>query len=300
MNSKNPLHIFSKNQLDSLNQESLKRLKKEILLEFQLTNDSTIILNGYEIDKNGILKIFDDLDSQLQLHVFIYKNVKLNAFLNDGNMALLRDNLAIQKIKNVDQYKDAIEQKIVSKLQPMITELVMKPKRVNQLITIQKFVYDINPDLVDDVYSKAYVKLKSHLDYLNETYDTPFSNSFNTIFNVDIRKHVNVTFYNSLVDLPSVFNPLKRQYGLWCNNNVLYEAFNREAQFDFYDKEALYTLRDAAKIASNVHNKKENLKIARDIQQHIKHNVDSSKSSTSIWKILFIIFIVIKLIALLS
>ncbi len=50
----NPLRIFSSTQIDALNQESLKQIKKEKLLEFQLSSQSTININNEEKDKNGV------------------------------------------------------------------------------------------------------------------------------------------------------------------------------------------------------------------------------------------------------
>lgn len=294
----NPLRIFSNTQIDALNQKNLNQLKKEILLEFQLSSNPTIRLNNEEIDKNGVLEIFKELEHKLPLHLFIRQNKTLNTFLYIGNIAILNDDVTIQKIKNLNGYKDDVEQKIVANLKPIIAKLVMKPSSGSgELTLIKNFIQNLNPALFDEAYSNAYEELKNHLDYLEETYKTPFSGSKNTNFHFDLGKHVNFNFYRNLEPLPNVFNSLTRRYCRWCNDNILFEALQKEKKLHKYSRESLHILRDAAKIASNINNKEGNLKIANSIQSYLEQGLSpSSSKETSVWTILVVIFILIRLV----
>jgi hypothetical protein len=71
----------------------LKRTKKRLLTEFELQGTTTIILNGHEMDKNAILKVFQQLEhSNLSTyHLMIAKQPLLNNFLEKGDLLLFQE-----------------------------------------------------------------------------------------------------------------------------------------------------------------------------------------------------------------
>jgi len=301
MNTDNPLRVFTSEQLDSLDMSSLKRIKKEILLEFQLSTTSTITINGLELDKNSILEIFDEINQKLPLYLFIYKNQTLNTFLNLGNVALFTDNKTIDQIKNLEEYRGDIEHKIAIRLKPMIARLVMKPN-YRELETINRFVNILNPALIDEAYSEAYTELKNHIDNLEEKYKTPFTNSHNTNFYLELGPHVSINFYQTFTTLPDIFKPLITQYCKWCYDNIVYESISREKQLHKYGNRELRILQSAAKIASNITNKEANLKIAKTIQDHLEsvRNQSSSGYNPSVWTVLIAIFLCVRMVLLIG
>ena len=78
------------NEVDS---RILKRTKKRLLTEFELQETTTITLNGHEMDKNAILKIFKELEHSnlFQYHLMIAKQPLLNDFLEKGKLGLFRE-----------------------------------------------------------------------------------------------------------------------------------------------------------------------------------------------------------------
>jgi len=279
MNEQNPLRIFTKEQLEGLYPGKLKRLKKEIMLEFQLTDQTTIVLNGMEIDKNGVLEIFEELESNLSVYLFIQEHSVLSTFLSGENLRLFTDAKLLDKIKN-SAVRPQLLSKIVARLRELVTQHVEKPirKTPSELGQIHSFIQHLDPTVEDDVYANSYEHVKNHLTYLEEKFESPFHSSSTDYFHKDLKENIDADYYRMLSSLPSGFNGLARQYGIWCNN-IVYGATNRTTQLRKFRRNDLYTLRDAARIAANVHNREGNLSIAKAIQSFVDSNRTSSTGS---------------------
>ena len=89
MQYRNPLSIFTSDQIDRLLSGDYKNLKKELLLLFQLENKNTINLNGFELDKNAIIKTFDYLIPDIEFNLEIIKSKALLDYLEQGHKEFL-------------------------------------------------------------------------------------------------------------------------------------------------------------------------------------------------------------------
>ncbi|MDF1695152.1 MAG: hypothetical protein P1U56_04945 [Saprospiraceae bacterium] len=300
MNTKNPLRIFSDDQLKSIERGNLKNLKKEFLLEFQLTNQSTIQINGEEFDKNSLLELFDELEHNLPLHQFINRNPSILSFLNDGDTALFKDEETIQEIRNLEFYGPGVETQIVDKLRPMILALVQDSNvyAPHKLKTIHRFIERLNGSLMDEAYSSTFAEVKNHLEYLEEEFSHPFVNDSNTYFKSDIGQYVSSSFYAVLEELPDAFKALTRQYCNWCNNAIVYESMKRQKSLYKYNRDTLSIIRNAARIAAKEVNTEGNLKIAKAIQSYLEQRTTANKveSGTSAWQVIIFIIVFIRLI----
>lgn len=76
-----------------LDSQILKRAKKRLLTEFELHGTTTILLNGHEMDKNAILKTFQQLEYRnlSAYHSRIAKQPLLNNFLEKGDLTLFQE-----------------------------------------------------------------------------------------------------------------------------------------------------------------------------------------------------------------
>lgn len=63
--------------------------KEEFLLGFDFGHESSIVLKGYEMDRNEIIKLFDDLTANISKYAVIHKKNSLSAFLVNGNLEAL-------------------------------------------------------------------------------------------------------------------------------------------------------------------------------------------------------------------
>ena len=302
MISNNPLRIFTEDQLQGLNHLRLKGLKREILLEFQISNETTIKLNGIYVDKNGVLEIFEELKERLPLHLFIHKNTSLKTFLYFGDKSIFQDEKTIESVKNYHQFKKELDFKISECLKTMIKDVLMNRKAYKkELVQIDNFIIHINPDFEQQVYFPAYEAMKNRLDDLEEKYKTPFAEKGKLRFYSALRDSVNVELYEKLAVLPEIFEPLKYRYCKWCNNAIVFEALNYESRIALFPRDSLYTIRDAAKIASNHVNSHENLQVVKTIQSHLRGESSSSGSSgPSAWGVLVFIFLMVKMFILIG
>ena len=302
MISYDPLRIFTDDQLQGLDHLRLKGLKREMLLEFQITNETTVKFNDIYVDKNEVLEIFEELKEKLPLHLFIHKNSLLYTFLYFGDRSILKDEKTIENIKNYHDYRIELDQKISKRLEETIQEILMNRKSTkSDLIDIDHFILKINTDFRQQVYLPAYKAMKNHLDHLEEKYTTPFIEKTRLRFHNSLHNDVNLELYKKLAILPEIFEPLKYRYCKWCNNLIVYEALNHEGRIALFPRDSLYVLRDAAKIAANHVNSYENEQIVKTIQSHLRgESTSSSSSGTSGWSIFLVIFVMIKMFILIG
>ena len=163
---------------------------------------------------------------------------------------------------------------IVNKLNSTLEKLIASKTNNIRLNYIIAFTKTLPKHQSDQVYLKSYDLLAKTFDDLEKKHPTPFIDNRTLRFHSDIAKNVNKAFHNLIRLLPDQFQPLRRQYGIWCNNNVITAATKREKNPRKYQKSDLVTMAEAAEIASYYHNKEANLKMARII----KENTSSSSS----------------------
>ncbi len=80
---------------ETLNPQSLRRLKRQLLTEFELQESTTIKVNNNEMDKNAVLETFEELEDEtlFAYHLIIFKHTFLKRFLEFGSLRFFRLNL---------------------------------------------------------------------------------------------------------------------------------------------------------------------------------------------------------------
>ena len=95
-----PLHIFDGQPVNGVDDDSLKRLRKELLLQFDLKQQTTLELNGREYDKAGVLAVFDQLKgAAAEHHLRLYRNQGLLRFLEAGDMRFFEDKKKLGRLE---------------------------------------------------------------------------------------------------------------------------------------------------------------------------------------------------------
>ena len=294
--SSNPLRIFTFDQLNELNPSTLNRMKEKFLREFQLSSETTIEFNGFPLDKNGVLEVFDELNENLPFYLFVKENRTLNTFFNLGNVALFNDQKIIDKIKSNLELKEAIEQQIVHKIKPIISALVMNPlSRSSELDSAIHFINKLNPSLMNEASSLAFQELDIHIKYLEDSYPSPFLRQ-NDHFRIDLGNHISLAYYRKLKSLPEVFQSLIQRYGFWCDNIVNQSL--REKPLKDFSFEELRIIKEAANIASYFSNKEGNLKIVFTIDDLLKSSKKrltyDTNNGFSVGSVLILILIILR------
>lgn len=84
---KSPLHILPDYDFSRLNPKDLRRLRKELLLQFELKQSTQIILNEHTFDKETLLKNIAELTINGTFHQQIFEQPLLLNFLESGNLS---------------------------------------------------------------------------------------------------------------------------------------------------------------------------------------------------------------------
>ena len=82
-----PINIIPNHDFNRLTPKELKRLRKELSLQFELKQSTQITINGLAFDKETVLKNLDDLAENGVLHLQIFQHTKLLNFLEKGDLA---------------------------------------------------------------------------------------------------------------------------------------------------------------------------------------------------------------------
>lgn len=301
MSIENPLRIFTEEELSRLSSSNLKSFKKQKLLLFQLTSDTAVDFNGHSIDKNTLLSIFDELSSNLDKHLVLIDNTFLNEILKSNNLKIF-ENSSQFDIQNIDDdLKSEIFTRIANKvnitLPGLIRDRLISFKSVKH---ITDFFVMHAPHMIDDAFHDTYDLMASFTADLENEYEHPYAKSTGTEFDRGIHVGVDIVFFGYFHSLPPIFEPIKRDYGIWCNNNVVVEAFQRERSFSKFSRKTLYTLKDALDIAAQVHNNENNKQNSKAIAAHLgnksaRRNDGEGSGRTVLWFIFVTLFFFFKL-----
>lgn len=286
--NQNPLRIFSEEELEMLSPEMLKPLKKAKLLQFQLTDASTVDFNGYQVDKNEVLEIFELLKTQLPFQLALRENPTLDAFLHQDDFTFFFNFAAQQEVLN-SEYAFDLTTKIAERLNEVIPSLIFgeQSKNAKTIKAIRFFVEQTNPSLQSIPYNKAYSEGRQLIDDLEYHYPEPFRSTIGLAFHPELSEHIRRKYYRHLSLASSDLEFLANEYAVWCNNNIVVKAIAKDDRIDNYPKDALNILRDAALIAAEVHNPRGNKNIASICDDVLTdRRLGRSAATKSAWRIL--------------
>ncbi len=279
MKYKNPIRILTPTQIKRLDPTTLKSIKKEILLHFQLTEDPTIERNGIAVDKNEVLQIFEELQQNLTLHLQIHKNKDLVHFLETGSMSFFLNRAAQQLVlDNADQQYE-INGYIAFKLNQVTAKLLedvngSTPKRLSAIFD---YTSKMASEQQDKSYNKAYVTLKAKVDDLPVVHPHPFAGG-SVLLHKHIPELVDLDFYNCFPYLPGAFKDIGFMYAVWCHNNVVNGAIRRQNLFGKYRRGDLFTILEAYDIAENVTTSENFKRTGRDLREYLRVTKRSTRT----------------------
>ena len=296
-----PLTIFSEPQLSKIYSGNIKAVKQEILLLFQLEQSSTIKIGDRELDKNGVLELFNQIENNLSLHSIIHSDNALLKFLESGNLSLFESKVQLDSKMAPKEYNELVEM-LAEKINKILGEQLFSNslKSLTYIENIVAFTKTLRPSTSVKCYNKTYDLLEIHLNDIESKFESPFKNKTKTFFHSDINKLVSKKFFKSLKIFPDEFELMRRKYSIWCNNNIVSAAFEREPRFDKYETKNLRILSQAAQIASIYYNKDDNFKLSKDINEFINRKYDSDSSSKYTRIIFLAALFIIKILFLFS
>lgn len=293
----NPLHIIPSDKRDNLTSNTLKRIKKELLLRFDLTNETTVEINGKTYDKNTVIETFDQLKGDVSYHIQVLKHPKLLAFLEEGKMDFFQSRGELPVLHD-SNFREWVRPYFVENLSRVYYQAVTHKgfRSVNQLREMQQSHFRIPEDWADAVFAKSFKFLNNYISEAENRFIIPTIENNDRKLRPELAEYVEVFYMNIYKYLPKErFANLKYRYGIFCNQ-IVYKMFKDKPTLIKFDVPTLKILKSAATIAAEVFNQEGNRQIARSITHHLTNERDLHKDELSpgrilLYVVLFIIFL---------
>lgn len=210
-----PLHLVPEADHDGLTDQYIKRLRKELLLRFELENQTEISVNGLLYDKDRVIKTIEALRSNLQEHIWLFQQTSLLAFLEKLELQFFANPKDWQSLDHAD-FGGWLWPYFSSQLSVLIFKLVAT-KDVSSTRTLKQiFDYDfhLSGDRADDVYQSAFAELMRFIQGAGEVSSTPFRTNYPSRLKREAGTYFDPYYITVFNLLPSHFTSLKETYAL--------------------------------------------------------------------------------------
>lgn len=195
--------------------QTIRKAKKTLLAEIELSDTDTVIHNGIELTKSDCLRAIDDLDhkDKRDFHLFIYENSDLNHFLTSGDLNFFRT-FKTESIYKLQDFIDFISPYFSVQYAKALSRNFKTNNfnNVKSLLSVKPIVKD---SYTEDCYKSTYAILKEiENEIIKITKDIEFIKSehikddFSELPKL-IKQKVNVDLINLL---PSYFQSLRNQF----------------------------------------------------------------------------------------
>jgi tetratricopeptide (TPR) repeat protein len=194
---------------------TIRKAKKTLLAEIELSDTDTIIHNGIELTKSDCLRAIDDLDhkDKRDFHLFIFENSDLNHFLTSGDLNFFRT-FKTESIYKLPDFIDFISPYFSVQYAKAISRN-FKTNNFNNVKSLLSVKPLVNESYIEDCYKSTYATLKEiENEIIKITKDIEFKksehikNDFSELPKL-IKQIVNIDLINLL---PSYFQSLRNQF----------------------------------------------------------------------------------------
>ncbi len=161
-----PTDLIQGNLLDK---KALKKAKKRLLAEFELMGTTTILLKEKEVDKDTVLKIFEQLENgkQATFHLKLYQEPSLLAFLENGDTEVFRDSGKLEILFLQHDFLKFIEPYFIEQYNLALYQAIREEDLdlVDRICALSGF-----PDISQEAtaYQRTYRYFKGRIRDLNE------------------------------------------------------------------------------------------------------------------------------------
>lgn len=237
-----------------IDKASIRKKRKELLLRFNLTPDTTLQIAGKEYDKHSLIQAFETFEEDIDFHVMLSKYPAFVDFLENGDTAYFENPdergwhlVEIPAIKNkiqpyfIDQYNETLYQLISSKdfrESNRAKRLLERPFPIPEdwkgacfLKTHDWFEHQIKElkklSIDENLVSKKGSKWRLH----------------ESIFPI-----LQYEFINKFKLMPITFDGLKQHFAEVIQT-IASHAFSKEDTLNYFDRETLHAIKDLSHFA---------------------------------------------------
>ncbi len=286
MKYSSPFHLLPERDISALESNDLKRWKKELLLQFDLQQTTTIDIEGKQYDRNGVLQAFDNLKDMPEYHWRLYQNKPLLDFVEGGYVNFFDDEENWVDFEDI-AYRNWLGQWFIPQYDDMIFEMteVEDDCTKDMLDTLETSDFQ----LPQEWNYEAFIKTNRFFKNFIEKGTTALNNGFvvkgkKVKLAPEVHPYINLYYLQVLDVLPD--NGIRQQYADF-SNKVILKVFSEERYIEYFDKESLHTVEKAAEINALVNNDT----FSKELLNHIK-----DYRSRRNWQTARIIFVMLKIL----
>lgn len=281
-----PLHIVPVEFHDQLDAAALKKLKKRLLLQFELEGSVTIVIGEREYDKNEILSAVDELSKNPDFHLKLHRAKPLLAFIEKGTLDVFysqNEALELLKIEGGDEgFINWVLPVFCHRLGKVYATVLAHPFDFTTHQKVKKIwhaAFQLPEHYQNEVYGKVYGQLSNQLDLMKSKYEVPVRKRGTVTFKEGIEEYISFWFASVFKYFPESLLPLRDEYCRWCNNmlNQFLSEENDLANMLDRDLEILDQLANNAALSINSdHNKQ----LSHAFQREIKRRKAQQRASS--------------------
>ena len=216
MSHKNPLRIFNASQIERLKSGEHNSLKKEILLQFQFYDTTTISLNGHEVDRNEVINIFDVLEGGLEEHLGVLDDLVLSRFFDTEKLV----DLVEWNSEKLSSLQDNTKTQLANTIRKRLYEEIFSDSSQDDFEKIVTIIENFNPQLQDSIYSHCHNLISSELEEHNQEFKEPFTaakyrKQTPHCYPI-VEKYIKLNVFNKLHSMPIYFSGIIEKYKIFC------------------------------------------------------------------------------------
>lgn len=246
-----PLHLVPAADHNRLTDQYIKRLRKELLLRFELEDQTEISVNGLLYDKDRVIKTVEELRSNRQEHLWLFQQTSLLAFLEKLELQFFANPKDWQSLDHPD-FGGWLWPYFSGQLRTLIFKLVATKDVSSTRALKQIFDYDfhLSGDRADEVYQGAFAELMRFIQGAGEVSAAPFRTNYPSRLKREAGTYFDPYYITVFNLLPSHFTSLKIKYAVQAID-FLGKIFHKHKQKDVerLPRSELQVIYDAIRVA---------------------------------------------------
>lgn len=219
----NPIELLNlkKDLTSDFDGLTIRKAKKVLLAEIELSDTDTTNHNGVELTKSDCLRAIDDLDDKdkRDFHLFIFQNKDLNNFLSKGDLSFF-NNYKTESIYKITEFIDFVSPYFAQQYEKALS----KNFKNNQLNNVRKLLSVkpiVNEAYFDECFKSTYAVIKEiEKEIIQVTKEIENKNSKHIENDFEdlpglLNEKINVDLLNLL---PAFFQSLRNQFAQTIRN----------------------------------------------------------------------------------
>lgn len=205
-----PFHILSDFSTGrKYDEEEVRKAKKRILSEFELTGGTTIVLGNQEMDKDSVLKFFDKLTSEsIDFHSKIYNDKLLLHFLEYRDLEIFYQEQLLEEYQEDSKFLHFIAPYFNYQYNLLLFEAVRK-QDIPTLQTVLEVDYPLPAVYKGEAYKNTYRYIRGKTQDLGDLTEKSKSSH---IYGAEILPFFNPNFIKIFNLLPDYFDAVRNEY----------------------------------------------------------------------------------------